>query len=207
MKGSRLVRTVQENAAFRTKLLVVCFLFALGAILGMLAHRGVTEQDDLYLRSYLLQFAQLSAQPQDAAASLLSVLLVYFRYPLLLMLSGSSAVGLLAVPFFCMMQGFSLAFAVNCFASAMGADGILLALAAFGIRCMFTLPCFFLMAIGTAERAYRTTDQRNGGKKKAANGQQGSTRKIVLWALLLLGAVVELTLVPQLLQLVLSTVI
>ena len=39
MKGSRLVRTVQENAAFRTKLLVVCFLFALGAILGMLAHR------------------------------------------------------------------------------------------------------------------------------------------------------------------------
>ncbi len=207
MKGSRLVRTVQENAAFRTKLLVVCFLFALGAILGMLAHRGVTEQDDLYLRSYLLQFAQMSAQPQDAAASLLSVLLVYFRYPLLLMLSGSSAVGLLAVPFFCMMQGFSLAFAVNCFASAMGADGILLALAAFGIRCMFTLPCFFLLAIGTAERAYRTADQRNSGKKKAANGQQGSTRKIVLWALLLLGAVVELTLVPQLLQLVLSTVI
>ena len=189
------------------KLLVVCFLFALGAVLGVLAHRGVTEQEDLFLRNYLLQFAQMSSQPQDRTASLLSVLLVYFRYPLLLMLCGSSAAGLLAVPAFCMTQGFSLAFAVNCFASAMGADGILLALAAFGVRCMFTLPCFFLLAIGTAERACRTTDQRKNGKKKPASKQRGNTRQTILWALLLLGAVLELTLVPQMLRLALNTVI
>lgn len=206
MKGDRLVRTAQAKSAFRIKLLVVCFLFALGAVLGMLAHRGVTEQDDQYLRSYLLQFAQLSAQPKNKAASLLSVLLVYFRYPLLLMLCGSSTAGLLAVPFFCMTQGFSLAFAVNCFSSAMGADGILLALAAFGIRCIITLPCYFLLAIGTAECACRTADQRKNGKKKPVSQLQGNTRKTVLWALLLLGAVMELTLVPWLLQLALNTV-
>ena len=205
MKGDRLVRTAQENTAHRMKLLVVCFLFALGVILGVLAHRGVTEQEDLFLRSYLLQFAQLSSQPQDRTASLLSVLLVYFRYPLLLMLCGGSTAGLLAVPAFCMVQGFSLAFAVNCFAAAMGADGILLALAAFGIRCIFTLPCFFLLAIGTAERACSAVDQRKNGKKKSHGKPQKSTCQPLLWALLLLGAVLELTLVPQLLQWALNT--
>ena len=205
MKGDRLVRSLQETTARRMKLLVVCFLFALGGIMGLLAHGGVTEQEDLFLRSYLLQFAQLSSQPQDITASLLSVLLVYFRYPLLLMLCGGSAAGLLAVPAFCMAQGFSLAFAVNCFAAAMGADGILLALAAFGIRCIFTLPCFFLLAIGTAERACGTVNQKKSGKKKPHGKPEKSTCQPLLWALLLLGAVLELTLVPRLLQWALNT--
>ena len=178
MKGDRLVRRLQENAALRMKLLVVCFLFALGVVLGVLAHRGVTEQENLFLRSYLLQFAQMSSQMQDRTASLLSVLLVYFRYPLLLMLCGSSTVGLLAVQVFCMMQGFSLAFAVNCFASAMGTDGILLALAAFGIRCIFTLPCFFLLAIGTAERAVHAVERRKSGKFSLVCARLGLKGKV-----------------------------
>ena len=115
------------------------------------------------------------------------------------------AAGLLAVPAFCMAQGFSLAFAVNCFAAAMGADGILLALAAFGIRCIFTLPCFFLLAIGTAERACGTVNQKKSGKKKPHGKPEKSTCQPLLWALLLLGAVLELTLVPQLLQWALNT--
>ena len=42
--------------------------------------------------------------------------------------------------------GFFLSFSVCCFTAAFGVDGVLLALAVFGLRCMVTLPCYFLLA-------------------------------------------------------------
>lgn len=43
--------------------------------------------------------------------------------------------------------GFFLAFSVGCFTSAFGGEGVLLAFAVFGIRCLLTFPCYFWLAV------------------------------------------------------------
>lgn len=50
---------------------------------------------------------------------------------------------------------FFLSFSVCCFTAAFGVDGILLAFAVFGLRCMVTLPCYLLLAVSSWEAARR----------------------------------------------------
>ena len=83
-------------------------------------------------------------------------------------------------------EGFFLSFSAGCFAAALGRSGVLLALAAFGVRCLIVLPCSIYPAMLVGER--------NRWRKLAVCG-----------ALLLLGMALELTLVPRLVQLALGT--
>ena len=83
-------------------------------------------------------------------------------------------------------EGFFLSFSAGCFAAALGRSGVLLALAAFGVRCLIVLPCSIYPAMLVGER--------NRWRKLAVCG-----------ALLLLGMALELTLVPKLVQWALGT--
>ena len=83
-------------------------------------------------------------------------------------------------------EGFFLSFSAGCFAAALGRSGVLLALAAFGVRCLIVLPCSIYPAMLVGER--------NRWRKLAVCG-----------ALLLLGMALELTLVPRLVQWALGT--
>ena len=78
-------------------------------------------------------------------------------------------------------EGFFLSFSAGCFAAALGRSGVLLALAAFGVRCLIVLPCSIYPAMLVGER--------DRWRKLAVCG-----------ALLLLGMALELTLVPRLVQ-------
>ena len=83
-------------------------------------------------------------------------------------------------------EGFFLSFSAGCFAAALGRSGVLLALAAFGVRCLIVLPCSIYPAMLVGER--------DRWRKLAVCG-----------ALLLLGMALELTLVPRLVQWALGT--
>lgn len=200
MKTERAARGSRSGGAFRTKLLVMCAFFAVGAVLGMLMHRTVSAQEDMALRDYLVQYAQMTARNDSAAASALSVLLVYFRCPLLLLLCGCTAFGLVLIPALCAAQGFSLGFSLACFAAALGRQGVVLALAAFGIRSLFTLPCILFLAVGAADRVLRLLGRENSpGKKRRIPA--GLPATALCLAVLLLGAAVDAVLTPRLLHL------
>ena len=94
MKIHRLVRRPRETGDIRVKLLTVCFFFAVGAILGFALHGVVTPEDNQGLREYVLQYAGLTAEKKIAPVSLLSAAGTYFRYPLLVILLGQAAVGI-----------------------------------------------------------------------------------------------------------------
>ena len=202
MKNDRLVQKPETNGAFRARLLMVCFLFALGAVLGALGHGVVTVRDDQQLRAYVLQFAQVSAGADDRVASAFSVLAVYYRYALLTVICGFLTGGLLLIPLLCMMQGFSLSFSVCCFASAMGRSGVMLALAAFGVRCLIALPCTFYLAAQAMARSYDKLQTVKQKEKPRITSDAWPILKCFL--ILLFGVVTELTVVPRLLQMALS---
>lgn len=206
MKNDRLVRALDDAAAFRARLVLLCCVYAAGGLLGMLAYRGVTQDSAVQLQDYIRHFAVLSTDTAEPAAALISVLVVYFRYPVLVYLAGFAAVGLLIVPGICLVQGFSLAFAVCCFIGALGRDGLLLALVAFGLRSFCTLACTLCLAVSSMGRAYARLGAGGKKGKRQATTAQVAWQPVFCLVALLLGVAAELCMVPRLLQLALARI-
>lgn len=191
-----------ERISLALLLLALCFL--IGVVLGHVLSRDAAAGADSELYRYLEDFFQVSEQT-SSAATLLSALLLYFRYPVLAFLLGFASIGLVGLPLLSAAFGFFLSFSVCCFASAFGADGVLLALCVFGLRCVLTLPCYFLLAVPAFRNALSLAMLSFGDGKRVAPVHYGSAyflRFAVCAALLLAGVFAELYLTPQLLRLV-----
>lgn len=207
MKIHRLVRCPGETGAIRVRLLTVCFFFAVGAVLGFVLHGVVTPEDDQGLREYILQYAGLTAEKKITPAVLFSVAGSYFRYPLLVILLGQAAIGVVLIPLLCLLQGCSLAFSIACFSSALGRGGVLLAAAAFGLRWLLLLPCLFFLAaehIGITQRSIPAR-KKTGGKRRESD-QQRHLRLTLCLFVLLVGVIAEAVLLPGIFQFVLSRI-
>ena len=101
--------------------------------------------------------------------------------------------------------GFFLSFSVCCFTAAFGADGLLVALAALGWRCLVTLPVFFLLAVpGWGLSAGLAAVSFGRGPRPSPAGRDWWLRAAVCAAVLLAGVCVELVLPPALLRLALA---
>ena len=121
-------------------------------------------------------------------------------WPLAAALLGLTAAGLVLLPVLSVAQGFFLSFSVGCFARALGRGGVYLALAAFGPRCLFVLPCTLLLTVQGLSAAAR---RRDGQKVRLTEGAYW--RRVGLCGLILLiGAALELTFGPRLLQWVIA---
>lgn len=191
---------VRTQALRLPALVLVCLLLVLGAVLGFAVCRAVPQQDRQELSDYLHQYAQATADGQGPSASALSVAAAYFRYPLAAALLGLAAAGLVLLPVLSVAQGFFLSFSVGCFARALGRGGVYLALAAFGPRCLFVLPCTLLLTVQGLSAAAR---RRDGQKVRLTEGAYW--RRVGLCGLILLiGAALELTFGPRLLQWVIA---
>lgn len=191
---------VRTQALRLPALVLVCLLLVLGAVLGFAVCRAVPQQDRQELSDYLHQYAQATADDRGPSASALSVAAAYFRYPLAAALLGLTAAGLVLLPVLSVAQGFFLSFSVGCFARALGRGGVYLALAAFGPRCLFVLPCTLLLTVQGLSAAAR---RRDGQKVRLTEGAYW--RRVGLCGLILLiGAALELTFGPRLLQWVIA---
>ena len=86
-----------------------------------------------------------------------------------------------------------------------GPDGVLLALAVFGLRCAVTLPCYFLLAVPSLERSMALACLSFGfGKGRRAApvdyGREWWRRLAVLSGALLAGMCADLMLTPWFLR-------
>ena len=146
MKGKRKLRSGQASAWTRVLVLALCFLAGVG--LGQVASAAVPDGVGVELKEFLRRFLTLE---QTAGGALIPTLVLYFRYPLLAVLLGFSSIGVVLLPLLTVAFGFFLSFSVCCFTAAFGGGGVLLALAVFGLRCLVSLPCYFLLAAGALE--------------------------------------------------------
>ena len=176
-----------------------CFFLA-GVFLGQVLARSVPERTGTELEQYLTGFVQVGSEGRQAK-TLLSALVIYFRYPVAAFVLGFVSAGVVLLPAVSAVFGFFLSFSVCCFTAAFGEDGVLLALAVFGFRCMVTMPCFFLLAasrlsVGSGRRSVPPVCGRSGWLRFAA-----------VCGVLLAGVCVELFLPPYLLRLVLERIL
>lgn len=195
--------------AFRGRLIALCAFFFIGILLGWRLYGNIAQQSSQQLQEYLTGYSELMACTEVAPASLLSALLLYFRYPLLIFVFGFSALGVILIPILCMTEGFFLSFAVTSFVASMGRDGVLLALAALGLRCLFTLPCMLFLSLWAMDAAQRLGKRGTSGyrKNRAIYEPVYFLRFGACVIILLIGVVLEVTLVPKLFQLALTAII
>ena len=124
------------------RLLLLALFFLAGVLLGQVLSGRVPDTTGDELRRYLEDYVRLGGEGAPTVQTALSALVIYFRYPLFAFLLGFASIGVVLLPCVTAAYGFFLSFSVCCFTAAFGVDGVLLALAVFGLRCMVTLPCW-----------------------------------------------------------------
>lgn len=183
------------------RLLFLALFFLLGTILGQVLAGRVPEEAGRELTEYLRSYVTLEAECSSQVV--LSTLMLYFRYPLMALLLGFASIGVVLLPGMTAAFGFFLSFSVCCFTAAFGPDGVLLALAVFGLRCAVTLPCFFLLAVPSLERSAALACLSFGSGRRSAPvlyDRDWWSRLAVVSGALLAGMCAELTLSPWFLR-------
>jgi len=186
------------------RLLFLAAFFLGGVFLGQAAALRVPEAVGRELRNYLSDFLLLD-ESGLWTETVLSALLIYFRYPLLACLLGFMSLGLVLLPCAAAALGFFCSFSVCCFTAAFGGEGVVLALAVLGLRCAVTLPCFFLLAVPAwSASASLAAVSAGKGKRIMVYDRRWLVRLGVVVLVLLAGVCVELFVSPHLLRLALE---
>ena len=113
-------------------LLALSLFFAFGVFLGQAVFEYTTGGTAQELERYVSDFLLLEEAGELTSQAVFSTLVLYFRYPLLALLFGFTAFGVVLLPGLTTVFGFFLSFAVSCFTAAFGKEGTLLAFAVFG---------------------------------------------------------------------------
>lgn len=185
-----------------SRLLFLALFFFAGVLLGQVFSSRVPDATGEELTRYLTDFLKLEGRGSVSPGAAASAAVLYFRYPLAAFLLGFASIGVLLLPLAAGAFGFFLSFSVCCFTAAFGSDGVLLALAVFGLRCAVTLPCFFLLAVPSLERSMALAWLSFGGRRAApvAYDREWWRRLGVVSGVLLAGMCAELMLAPWFLR-------
>lgn len=121
--------------------LTACFLCA--GLAGCLAAAASGEHSIASLSSYLNGYLTLLADGDAVVPSLWAIFWEVCGWPLLALLLGMTALGVLAVPAVFCARGFLLAYAVSAFVRVFGQAGLLAAAAVFGMTVVTSVPILF----------------------------------------------------------------
>lgn len=187
------------------RLILLALFFLAGVLLGQVLACRVPAETGEELRRYLESYLRLGAEPSPRTAA--SAVVIYFRYPLLAFLLGFASIGVALLPLLTAAFGLFLSFSVCCFTATFGGEGVLLALAVFGLRCLTTAPCYFLLAVPSWETAAGLAAVSFGSGRRTAPVVYGRAcwKRLGICCLVLAAGVCgELTLSPWLLRLLLE---
>ena len=128
-------------------LAVTAACFLLGGLVGYLlaSHIGGGGQESL--AAYVEGFLRAAQAGEITAPALASLVWDTVRWPLLALLLGFTALGLLGLPLLFAVRGFLLAFSIASFVRLFGGVGCLLALLVFGVSGALSVPVLFVLGV------------------------------------------------------------
>ncbi|MCI8655899.1 MAG: hypothetical protein HFF72_00495 [Oscillospiraceae bacterium] len=190
------------------RLLLLALAFLAGALGGHLYAGSCGEEAWEALGQYLGDYCRLY-DGGGMEISLLSCVVMYFGYAVLLFLLGFSAAGVVLIPALSGVFGFFTMYTVSCFVRCYGRAGAALALGAMVVRLVFTLPCFFLLAEAAWPLSTELFALSFGRGKRSSPVLYGS--RYFLWfvlcaVILALGVFCERLLTPLLFRLALGAI-
>ena len=148
MRRRRKQSTISASTA---RLLLFGSFFCAGSVVGFLSTRFVSNDARNQITAYLQAYVACTAG-KAAAGTFFAVFVSYLRYPLIAFLIGILGGGMLLLPLLCTAQGFSLAFAVQCFAAGFGRQGTLTALSLSGSEVFSFCPVRYILPVQHCDR-------------------------------------------------------
>ena len=210
MRGRMVLRTIRLGGwdPNLIRLLLLALAFLAGALGGHLYAGSCGEEAWEALGQYLGDYCRLY-DGGGVEISLLSCVVMYFGYAVLLFLLGFSAAGGVLIPALSGVFGFFTMYTVSCFVRCYGRAGAALALGAMVVRLVFTLPCFFLLAEAAWPLSTELFALSFGRGKRSSPVLYGS--RYFLWfvlcaVILALGVFCERLLTPLLFRLALGAI-
>ena len=210
MRGRMVLRTLRLGGwdPNLIRLLLLALAFLAGALGGHLYAGSCGEEAWEALGQYLGDYCRLY-DGGGVEISLLSCVVMYFGYAVLLFLLGFSAAGVVLIPALSGVFGFFTMYTVSCFVRCYGRAGAALALGAMVVRLVFTLPCFFLLAEAAWPLSTELFALSFGRGKRSSPVLYGS--RYFLWfvlcaVILALGVFCERLLTPLLFRLALGAI-
>lgn len=179
--------------------LALCYVFGIfiGQGVGSLLYTNSPEEMSAYLEKYF----QLGYEVNLRA--FIVTFFEYVRYPVIALLLGALASGVVLIPLSLTIEGFLLSFAVSVFAVEFSAEGILAAFVLLGIRSLFILPCTFYFSALSFSNAAERAKLLAGGRRVAASKGGGRIRiYLIPFAVLSCGVVMELLFTHKLLAII-----
>ena len=210
MRGRMVLRTIRLGGwdPNLIRLLLLALAFLAGALGGHLYAGSCGEEAWEALGQYLGDYCRLY-DGGGMEISLLSCVVMYFGYAVLLFLLGFSAAGVVLIPALSGVFGFFTMYTVSCFVRCYGRAGAALALGAMVVRLVFTLPCFFILAEAAWPLSTELFALSFGRGKRSSPVLYGS--RYFLWfvlcaVILALGVFCERLLTPLLFRLALGAI-
>ena len=148
-------------------LAVAAVFFFLGGLAGCLLAGSVDGGGQESLAAYVEGYLQAAQAGEASPPALAALVWETVRWPLLALLLGFTALGLLGLPLLFAARGFLLAFSIASFVRLFGGAGCLLALLVFGVGGAFTVPVLFVLGVQSLLTA-RTLAGRVWGEGKSA---------------------------------------
>ena len=147
MRGRTVLRTIRWGDWDPSLLrgLLLALLFLAGALAGHLYAGACGVEARAALDQYLTDYCAVY-DAGGVAVSMLSCVVMYFGYAVLLFLFGFSSAGVVLIPALSGVFGFLTMYTVSCFVRCYGREGVLLAMGGLLVRLVFTLPCFLALA-------------------------------------------------------------
>lgn len=206
MKHDRMaarVRCISLHGA-NAGLLVSAAFFLFGVLLGHAAAMRCAPTLGEELSRYLEELLALRAERAVSASAALETLGCFFRAPVAVFLLGFASLGVVLIPCVCALQGFSFAFSLFCFSSALGRSGFFVLVALFAARLLVVLPCTLWLGGAAMETSYALAALSLGRGKRTRSvtyGRRCWMRFGKACVCLLLGAMAELWLAARILPL------
>lgn len=128
-------------------LVAVSACFFAGSVAGCLLCANVAGGGGDSLSVYLRAFLAAAGTGDVGSVPLFPLLWEVLRWPLLAVLLGFTALGLLFIPVLFAIRGFLLSFAVSSFVRMFGGAGGVLAFLVFGIPELAAIPALFVLGV------------------------------------------------------------
>lgn len=182
--------------------------FGIGLLFGCVFASCLKQGSDLQLSSYLESYFSVLQDSGGVQPRFLSSLWEMLRWPLAVSLLGTTALGALAIPAILCLRGFLLSYTVSVFVLIFGTDGLLLALAIFGISAILSVASLFVAGIDAFELS-RTFGgrERCEVRDRTAIKQRLIRRLLVIVGCLIVGTIVQNWLSPILLKVIVDSIL
>lgn len=135
------------DGGFLPALAVTAAFFLAGGLAGCLLASYVGGDGGASLSAYLQGFLRASGAGEVDAPAMAALVWNTARWPLLAVLLGFTALGLLGLPLLFAVRGFLLAFSIASFVRLFGGAGCLLAFLVFGISGAVAVPALFVLGV------------------------------------------------------------